>query len=393
MTWDRLDMAMRFDATLAILEKKMAFEFLKRLTLPKVQLSAIGLTQIVGIDVGISSVKVVQLKKESEHAVLETYGELKTGPYLKEADGAAGGGFLRFQDSDVAAMLKDVMKESNVTTDRAVIAVPAVSSFVTMVELPSSDPGEIKQAVPFEARKYIPIPISEVLLDWQIIDEGDQPTGDASKTKVLLVAVPKEVINKFNRVAELAGIHISGLEVETFSLVRSLVGHDKSVTAIVNIGSESTTIAVVDRGVMRLSHNIDRGSDDVSNALARGLGVGQERAVQAKHEIGLSDRPEDRESASVIIPIIELLLAEIERVISAYNRTTERKIERITMSGGGSKLKGLVDYTAKRFGVETIEGNPFRRITYPAFMQPILKDIAPSFGVAVGLALREITPK
>lgn len=371
----------------------MVFEFLKKLSLPKISLPGTQSKSIVGIDVGFSSVKVVQLRKENERAILETYGELKTAPYLKTADGSAGGGFLRYADADITAMITDVMRESNVTTNQAVISIPAISSFVTMVEVPTKDREEVKKAIPFEARKYVPIPVSEILLDWEMIDEGDQPTTDAGKTKALLVAVPKEVVGKFTRVLQGAKFEIRGLEVETFSLVRSLIGHDKSVTALINIGSQATTVAVVDRGVVRISHNIDRGSNDLTNALARGLGITPERAETAKAEVGLSDRPEDREIASVMAPLVEVLLSEIDRILSAYNRSTERRIERINVTGGGSRLKGLVDYLAKRFGVESIQGNPFRRVTYPAFMQPILKDIGPTFSVAVGLALREITPR
>lgn len=382
---------------LAILnEARVGFivlEFLK-----KFGISGIGLRDIVpsrsvvGIDVGVSSVKVVQLKKDQERAILETYGELRTGPYLKSSEGEIGGGFLRFLDSQIVEMLKDILREANVTARQAVAAVPAVSSFVTLVHVPTKDKGEVAKAIPFEARKYVPIPISEVALDWQIIDEGDE-ASDEEKTRVLLVAVPREVISKFERVFKAVEIRLKSLEVETFSLVRSLIAHDKSVTALINIGSQSTTIAVVDRGVVMLSHNIERGSNELTNALSRGLGITAERADAFKREIGLSDRPEDREISSVMSPLIEILFSEIERIANAYNRGTPRKIEKIDLTGGGSRLKGLIDYTAKRFGIETIQGNPFRRVTYPPFMQPILKDLGPAFSVAVGLGLHDITSR
>lgn len=368
----------------------MPFEFLKKLGLPKFDLRALGSKSVVGIDIGVSSVKVVQLRKENERGILETYGELKAAPYLKSGGDGIGGGFLRFLDSDIVGMLTDIIRESKVTAKEAVVAIPAISSFVTMVELPSRDRAEIVKAIPFEARKYVPIPVSEVALDWQIIDEGDAVAEDA-KTKVLLVAVPKEVVNKFHRILEGVNMNISALEIETFSLVRSLIGRDKSVTALINVGSQSTTIAIVDRGVVMLSHTIDRGSNELTSALSRGLGITLERADSFKAEIGLSERPEDREISSIMTPLIEILLAEIERAINAYNRKTERRIEKINLTGGGSRLKGLIDYTAKRFGMETIQGNPFTRVTYPAFMQPILKDIGSTFPVAVGLALREIS--
>ncbi|MBI3627130.1 MAG: type IV pilus assembly protein PilM [Candidatus Sungbacteria bacterium] len=370
----------------------MDFAFLKKISLPKLG-SVFGRSRsIVGIDIGDASVKVVQLKKDQERAVLETYGELKTDRYLKKSEGMLGGGVLRFIDADIASMISDVISESNVTAKEAVVSIPSTSSFVTLVEFPTADRAEVTKAIPFEARKYIPIPISEVALDWQIIDEGDtaQP---GERTKVLLVAVPKEILSKMHRIFEITKVKIKSLEIETFSLVRSLIGHDKSPTAIVNIGAQSSSIVIVDRGVVMLSHTIDRGAHELTTALARGLGITAERAEAFKYEIGLSDRPEDREISSVITPLIELQLSELQRIIASYNRGTERSIEKVYLTGGGSRLKGIIDYTARRFGLETTTPNPFTRVTYPAFMQPILKDVGPSFPVAVGLALREISTK
>src|SRR3989344_3748790 len=371
----------------------MAFEFIKKISLPSFSSILMpGRRSFVGIDIGFSSVKVVQLKKENERAILETYGELKTTPYLRSVEGGVGGGFLRFKDSDIIEMVMDVMRESNVTTRQAVFAVPSISSFVTLITIPTKDKEEIARAVPFEARKYIPIPIAEASLDWQFIDE-DEGAAPSAKTKVLLVAVPKEVTSKFERIAKGANLTLAGLEIETFAIVRSLIGREKTVSALINYGSQSTTVAVVDKGVVMLSHNLDRGSNALTNALARGLNVTEERAEAFKQEIGLSDRPEDREITGVMSPLVDILFSDIERILHAYNRTTERRIEKIGLTGGGSRTKGLVDYTAKRFGLETIEANPFSRVTYPAFMQPILKDVGPSFAVAVGLGLRNITPK
>ncbi|OHA01076.1 MAG: hypothetical protein A3H71_02545 [Candidatus Sungbacteria bacterium RIFCSPLOWO2_02_FULL_48_13b] len=372
----------------------MNFDFLKKLTpvgLPS--FLSLGRKSFVGIDIGFSSVKVVQLRKESERAILETYGELRTEPYLKNIDGGIGSGFLRFRDSDIIEMLTDVVREANVTTNQAVAAIPSISSFVTAIDVPTDNPEEIAKAVPFEARRYIPIPIGEVKLDWQVLESREEGEKPKQKTKVLLVAVPNDVITKMERVITGANLKLSGLEVETFSLVRSLVGRDKTVTALINYGSQSTTVVIVDSGIAMLSHNIDRGSNELSTALGRGLSVTAERADAFKSEIGLSDRPEDREITSVMIPLVEILFAEIERILNLYDRKTERRIERVILTGGGSRLKGIVDYTAKRFGLETIGPNPFTRVTYPPFMQPILKDIGPTFGVAVGLALRNITPK
>lgn len=363
--------------------------FLKKLTFPKLDFSfGTSRASFVGIDIGSEAAKVVQLKKEQERAILETYGELKTVRYFKRAAGA-GGGFLRFLDQDIADMLKDLLTESNVTTDQAVLGIPAVSSFITVIDLPLMSRDEIKAAIPFEAKRYVPIPAAEVVMDWEIIEEDEA----AKRTKVLLVVVPNEIINKYKRIAELTKLNIKAIEIESFALVRSLVGLERGVVGIINLGAQSTTVTVADNRVMRLQSNISRGSREVSTILARSLSIEEERAEVIKKEVGLSTKPEEKEIADIITPIVDALFSEMERVFAVYNRTNIRKVERVILSGGGASMAGLVDYVSKKIGLETTLANPFSFTVYPAFMQPVLKDLGPGFGVAVGLALRQITSR
>lgn len=368
----------------------MDIPFLKKIPLPTISLDLFshGPGGIVGIDIGVYSTKVVQLKYAEERAVLETYGELLNTGYFKRGEGG-GVGFLRYLDTEVADLLRDVLKESNATSKEAVLSVPAASSFVTTISFPNITRKEIEDAIPFEARKYVPIPISEVVLDWDILDQGE----NRESTDVLLVAVPRDMVEKFRQISKLANINLRAVEVETFSLVRSLAGHDLTPTLIINLGYQMTNLVVADKGRPRTVHNISRGSLELTKALERGLGVNRERAEQIKKEIGLSEKIEEREMASIITPFVETLLAEIERFLSLYNRRASRTIQRINLTGGGSNLKGLIEYTASRFGVEVVKGNPFARVVTPAFMQPIVREIGPSFAVAVGLALHELTPR
>jgi len=365
----------------------MDIAFFKKLKLPQFSLRSLTPkpSRVIGIDIGIHSTKVVQLKYDRGRAILETYGELLNSGYLKSTE-TTGSGFLRYRDNDIATILKDIMREANVSVSDAVISIPASSSFITTIYFPRVSKKEINQAVPYEARKYIPIPISETVLDWDIIEENE-----SDMIEVLLVAVPKEILQKFKRVAGLAGINPLALEVETLSLVRSLVGQDPLPTAIINLGYLSTTLALVDKGRLRVSHNFGRGSHEFTRVLERGLNISQERAEAIKKEVGLSEKAEEREISSVIIPLLETLITEAERLISVYNRKASRKIQKINLTGGGSHLKGLIEYTAAKFGLEVTRGDPFSRIVTPAFLQPMLREIGPNLSVAVGLALHEIT--
>lgn len=362
-----------------------AFDFLKKLKLPPLELKLMGRSpSVCGIDIGSESVKVVQLKKERERAILETYGELKSERYFNEPGVRT---LLQYRDEELRGLLTDVLREANVTTHRAVLAVPSASSFITLIHLPFLSEDEIRSAIPFEAKKYVPIPTAEVLLDWQIVGE-DRARG---RVEVLLVAVPQEVIAKLKRVAELAELEPEGLEIESFSLARSLLGGELGCAMVLNWGAVTTGLTIAVGRQIRLNHNVGRGSREITSTLSKSLGVTIERAEDMKKQVGLSEKPEERAIRDTIAPFIDSTLADAERILSAYNRSAERKVEKIYLAGGGANLLGLVDYVSKHFGLETAIGNAFARTMFPAFLQPLLREIAPGFAVAVGLALRPIT--
>lgn len=368
----------------------MEIPFLKKLLPPGLNFGFLSgkPSRMVGIDIGTYSTKVVQLRYERERAILETYGELLNAGYLKSGAGV-GGGFLRFLDKDIAALVQDVLRESKVTARDAVLAVPATSGFTVTIPFPKISLKEINDAVPLEARKYVPIPLSEVALAWMVLD-NEEPRDTI---EVLLIAVPKEVVEKFKRIAELTGIHPRAIEIETFSVVRSLIGRDPTTTAVINMGHHSTNLAVVDRGIVRLSHSFNHGSQELTRAIERGLAVNEERAEALKREMGLSDRVEEREITSVMMPLVASLLTEISHAMQAYNRKTTRKIQKVDFTGGGSQLKGIIELAASHFGIEVTRGNPFSRVVTPPFIQPMLQEISPSFSVAIGLALHELTSR
>src|SRR3989344_450571 len=346
-----------------------------------------GSIRFVGIDIGSDSAKVVQLRKERERAILETYGELKTGHYFAK-DSLAAGSFLGAADETLVNILTDIMREAKITATSAVFPLPAAASFLPVPPPPLVDRDEIAAAIPFEAKKYIPIPIKEVTLDWDVVGESKEE----KRVDVLLAAVPTELITKYQHVAGLARLSLDAVEIESFCLARALLAGERGVSAIINWGAVVATLTIVDHERIQANHNFGRGSFEITNALSQALGVNLERAEAMKREIGLSEKPEDRPPAGIITPIVDAAFADYDRAMTAYNRASARHIERIVLNGGGANLAGLVGDTAKRFGVAATIGNPFSRTVTPEFLQSVLNDIAPHFAVATGAALRPFGP-
>lgn len=343
---------------------------------------------VLGIDIGGSSIKVVQLRKEKERAILETYGEIALGKYADQDIGRS----VKLSDEKIIEALKDIIKESGAASKSAVISIPLRSSFVTAVDLPLIPEKRIDEVVKLEARRYIPVAISEVLLDWLVIPQTDESVADKGKktTKVLLVATHRDVVAKYKNIASKLNLETKGFEIEIFSIIRSSAGRTNQPVMVIDFGASSAKIIVVDYGMIRLSHSINRGSQDLTMALSRSMGVDFSRAEETKREIGLSPLPEHKELASVMEPELEYIVSEANRVVREYQKKYNRPISRVILTGGGALLNGLVDFSVKRFNMEVGLANPFSKVEYPVFLEEALKKIGPGFSTALGLALREL---
>ena len=339
---------------------------------------------VLGVDIGTSSIKIVQLRKEKERAVLETYGELAIGPYNKLKVGQAA----KVSEATIVEALKDVLKEANAKAKTSVVSIPLASSFITTINFPFSEEDDMSEVIKIEARRYIPVPLSEVVLDWKIVP-GDEK--ERSKiTQVLLAAIHKDSINAYKNIVSGAGLNAQAYEIECFSVVHSCLGRESSPVAILDFGASTTKITVVDYGIIKATHSIGHGSQELTLALSHSLSVDFERAEEMKREIGLSDLPENREVVSVIEPVLEYIFVEAERFIRDFQKKNNRSVGKVILSGGGSLLKGLVDFSVKKFTMEVELADPFAKVEYPVFLSGIIKGIGVNFSIATGLALREL---
>lgn len=353
----------------------------------------------LGIDIGTSSIKIVQLGIEENRAKLETYGFLETYGAIELLRDTIQTSSMRLLDAQVVDLLKKLLEKSKVTTRNAIISIPVFSTFSALMELPDMPYKEVEAAIPYEARQYIPVPIPEVILGWNIIGKKTQeaPEGPAvapaiSKIEVLLIATPKEVANKYANITRMLGLNLKAIEAESFALERSLIGDDKVPTVIVDIGSRVTNILMVDNGYVMINKGLDTSGNELTKILSHALNVDFRRAELLKRETGLLQRDDSERSINkVILPVIDIIINEVKRVSDFYLRHRGKKVERIILCGGSAHLPGLVDYFSASFNnLPVVIGNPWRKVIYPSSLEPILNDLGPSFSVAVGLAMREL---
>ncbi|MCI0597793.1 type IV pilus assembly protein PilM [Candidatus Parcubacteria bacterium] len=342
---------------------------------------------VIGVDIGSSSIKVVQLRRQGGTAVLETYGEIALGPYA----GAEVGQATNLPADKIAATLKDLLRESNVTTKNAGFSIPFSRSLLTLVELPRrADPEEQKTVISLEARKYIPVPVSEVQLDWFIVPEAiAEGVEHSQKVKVLVVAVHNDQLTLLQKVVGEAGLESSFYEIEIFSTIRSVVDEPIKPVMVLDIGASATKVYVVERGVVALSHNIRQGGQDVTRTIAsaHGFEMAQAESLKKEHGFGNNKAPYDRKTIELVFSRI---FDEARRALTKYETAHQKSVTTIVLTGGGGVTKELAEYAQSFFSIEVRVADPFGKTSAPAFMRPVLQEIGPEFAVAVGLALRKL---
>lgn len=351
---------------------------------------------VLGIDVGPSSIKIVQLKKKKGRAILETYGELSLGPY----GGIEIGRATNLPTDKIGQAVVDVLRESNATTNKCGISIPMGSSLVSFIKLPRVEEKQLAQMIPLEARKYIPVPISEVTLDYLIIPKNESAVSEYQNNSeekpedktvdVLLVVIHNDALEKNREITRLAKLDTAFSEIEIFGSMRSVLESGTAPQMIIDFGSNSTKVYIVERGILRTSHLVSRGSQDITLAISKSLGVSVEEAEKIKRERGLLGKEEHHDVNEVTSLTLDYIFSEIGRVLLNYQKNNGKNVSKIFLTGGGVLLKGLREKAESSFSVPVVTADPFSKVEYPAFLEAVLKQAGPSFSVAIGLALRRL---
>ncbi len=344
-------------------------------------------TSALGLDIGASSLKVVQLRRERGAAVLETYGELALGPY----GGVEVGQATNLPADKISENLHDLLREANVTTTLAGVSIPFSRSLLTMVELPRvKTPAEQKTMVELEARKYIPVPVSEVQLDWFALPDPVTDGKELSqKQKVLIVAVQNDELTLLQSAITGASLVANFYEIEIFSSIRSVVDEPVKPVLVIDIGASSTKIYVVEHGVVAMSHYIPQGGQDVTRTISGAHNISIAQAETWKKQYGFTPA-ENTYAKATIESVYAHIFEETKRVLTQYEVAHQAPISYILLTGGGAVTKELAPYARQFFSVEVRIADPFGKTQTPAFMRPVLQEIGPEFAVAVGLAMRQL---
>ncbi len=350
----------------------------------------------VGIDIGSSAIKVVELKRENGRALLSTYGALSLGQYK---EGATLGQVVVLDADTIAKALVDVLKETNITSKSVVVGIPSISCIIFILQLPAAiDEASMPQVIPNESKKFIPVPLEDVSLDWYVIPRREDSgiasrvvaeTGGEAKLSVLVVATLNETLVKYTDVLKKTALPMENLEIEIFSHIRSVLTRELFPVMIVDIGASKTKLTIVEHGIVETFRLVNRGSQDMTISIGHSLEVPFPKAEDIKKQYGLIPAPEYPAVSDIVKTHFVDIFQEINSNILAYEKRYNKNIGKIIFTGGGAMTKGLLEYASHSFSAELVVADPFAKVESPVFLAGVLKTTGPEFSVALGLALKK----
>jgi type IV pilus assembly protein PilM len=353
--------------------------------------------RFLGIDIGTAGIKTVELSGRGERIRLENYAEMKAEPTYKNPFRTFDEATLSLSIQDIAQAIKAIIKEAKFKAHDCSFSIPDFSTFFTDFELPPMSKGEINEAVRYEARQHVPLSLSEVTLDWEVIKGGNKNKGK-NNLKILLVAVPNETINQYQKIAKLCNLQVLALEAEAFGLSRSLIpANENRTVAIVDIGDQTTSCSIINKRILMSSSSFNLSGDDLTEKLIKSLSLDYPTAQEFKEKYGLREIPSSSanlESSSAkdvkktLTPLIDAILKEVEKIVLNFYRTENEEVQKFIIAGGTSLMPGLKEYFESHLKKETEVANPFSDIAHPPILKETLKEMGPAYAIALGVALR-----
>ena len=347
-------------------------------------------TKCLGIDIGATSIKVVEIAKKEEKLSLNNYGiasiEDVTGKTLRSKSDQA----VTSSKSAIAETIEKILKEAGIKTKKTVFSIPDYSSFFTSFEVPKMKRSEVESAIHYQARQRVPLPLNEVTLDWTLAKLREK--DDKELIEVLLLAVPNDIIKAYRAIADKVGLKVGALDAEVFGLAK-LYSKDGRTIAVVDVGDQSTTVNIIKDGVPKHSHSINVAGKDFTKEIAILPEVDYNRKERdEENEDEKEDQKESEEEMATEVSkkikksLSDELSKKIKRVCDSYEDDGREEIDDIIIIGGGINFDELNEALIKNNSA--VLGSPFNNIDYPSALEPMMSEDLPSLlSVATGMAL------
>jgi type IV pilus assembly protein PilM len=318
---------------------------------------------LFGLDIGFSSMKVMQIEHAARGGKVYGYGVNRFDPNAVK-DGV-------IQDHEAIAKSLHEMFETllvgDITTRRVALTVPAARSFSRAIRLPRLDTKDLADAVRLEAEQYIPVPIDDLYIDYDIVSKTDK------EMELYAVAIPRRVVDSYMKLMQLVGLEVVAIETTIASAARLFEQSDQSdvPTILIDFGSISTDITIYDRTLV-VTGTVAGGGDSFTQVIADKLGVTRDEATIIKTKYGMGLSKKQVEINQAIAPIIDALAKEIRRMIRYYEERsgTKQKISQIVSMGGGANMPGISDYLTNVLRLPARVCDPWQHFDFGRLQPP-----------------------
>ena len=348
-------------------------------------------SRVVGLDIGTSGVRAAELTPGKGSATLERFGQVALPP------GAVRDGEV-VDTAAVAAALRQLWAQAKFSTKKVVLGVANQKVIVRQVDLPWMPDSELRKALPFQVQDYVPMPVDQAILDFHPLEEYTNDNG-GRMLRVLLVAAARDMVESALEAVKQAGLQATMVDLDSFAVLRSLAsGGDGALRAsgaeaLVDVGANVTNIVIHQDGVPRFVRILLMGGSDITDAVAERLGVPAEQAEAIKQESGMASQPGQAEASPAGRAIESTANSFVEEVRGSLDyymaQPGATRIERVVLSGGGSRLVGLVDRlaAATRLPVQAARPLSTLKLGKTGLTPDQLAYVEPMVTVPVGLAM------
>lgn len=339
------------------------------------------MSTIFGLDIGATSIKALSLKKSGSSFAIESLGIGMT----------PAKGILSESPEDLknfADSVKNVISNANIKQKEVSLALPESQVFTKIIEMPSLSEKELAAALKYEMEQYVPLPLDQVKTDWQILNAN---SSKGKTTRILLVAAPKTLIQKYESVMDEIGLIPVTIETEMLSVHRALFPliNTPSPNMIVHMGATTTNIAVVQNGEIVMVFTVDKGGIAVTRAVSLDLGIDLTQADAYKKAYGLNKEAFEGKIGKSLFPILESILGDIRKTLLLFkDKNHDEQVTQIILSGGSAQLPGIDIYFTNQLNIQVVLGNTFALYDIKN-IPPQIASESLSFNVVTGLALKD----
>lgn len=336
-----------------------------------------------GLDIGATTIKAVFLERQKDGYIYKSSIIVPAPPkgMLSESP---------LDEEEMAQSIRKIVNEANIDSKYVNVALPENQVYTKVLEMPILSDRELASAIYWEAEQYIPVPLTNITLTWNVLKRPNHPTT-TDKMEVLMVGAPTMLVKKYQKIITMAGFSINSMETEILSTLRSLVlGENFPPTLIISIGAVSTSFAIVRNGTMVLTYSMSVGGAAINRAIATDFGLTPGQAEEYKKVYGVSGKSLGGKIGLATEPILKAILTEVKKSLAFYSQKykEEGPIRQILLCGGTAKLPGIDIFFANNSGIETAIANPWKVLSSQSIPKEVL-DNASDFIIAVGLAMRD----